>query len=44
MLKSHVKFNSRDGKRQILIVDDERTTREILRRITENDFDALPGL
>ena len=41
MLKSHVKFNSKDGKRLILIVDDEKTTREILRRITENDFDAL---
>lgn len=41
MLKSHEKFNSKDGKRLILIVDDEKTTRDLMRRITENDFRVL---
>ena len=41
MLKSHLKFNSKDGKRLILIVDDEKVTRDLLGKITENDFEAI---
>ena len=41
MLKSHVKFNSKTGKRLILIVDDEQVNRELLGFITGDDFDAL---
>ena len=41
MLKSHEKFNSKTGKRQILIVDDEKVNRELLGFITQDEFDAL---
>ena len=41
MLKSHVKFNSKDGKRLILIVDDEKITRDLLGLITKDDFEAI---
>ena len=41
MLNSHVKFNSKAGKRLLLIVDDEMVNRELLGHITEKDFDAI---
>ena len=41
MLKSHEKFHSANGKRQILIVDDEMTNREILGNILKSDYDVL---
>lgn len=41
MLNSHVKFNSKDGKRLILIVDDEKITRDLLGLITKDDFEAI---
>ena len=41
MLKSHVKFNSVSGKRQILIVDDEKVNRDLLGLITGQDFDPI---
>ena len=41
MLKSHVKFHSVEGKRLILIADDEPVNRELLGHITQDDYDAL---
>ena len=41
MLKSHEKFHSTNGKRQILIADDELINREILGEILKNDYDLL---
>ena len=41
MLKSHEKFHSKDGKRLILIVDDEMINREILGNILQNEYDLL---
>ena len=41
MLKSHEKFHSANGKRQILIADDERINREILGEILKNDYELL---
>ena len=32
MLKSHEKFHSSNGKRQILVVDDEMINRELLKQ------------
>ena len=39
MLKSHVKFHSSNGKRQILVVDDEAINREMLGMILGDDYD-----
>ena len=41
MLKSHVKFHSTSGKRQILIVDDELVNREMLSFMASTDFDSF---
>ena len=41
MLKSHEKFHSANGKRQVLIADDELINREILGEILKNDYDLL---
>ena len=41
MFKSHEKFHSANGKRQILIVDDESINRELLGHILEEDYELL---
>ena len=41
MLKSHVKFHSTNGKRKILIADDEIINREILGAMLESDYEIL---
>ena len=41
MMKSHEKFYSEDGKRQVLVADDELINREILGEILKNDYDVL---
>ena len=41
MLKSHVAFHSANGKRQILIADDEMINREILGGILGNEYELL---
>jgi len=41
MLKSHAKFHAANGKRQILIVDDEMINRELLGNILEQDYELL---
>ena len=41
MLKNHAKFNSINGRRLVLIVDDEQINREMLGYIVSSDFDAL---
>ncbi len=41
MLKSHEKFHSANGKRLILIVDDEAMNRELLGFILKNEYEVL---
>ena len=41
MFKSHVKFHSVNGKRQLLIVDDEEINRDILGLYLEEEYDLL---
>ena len=41
MLDSHVKFHSSDGKRQILIADDELINREILGAILQDKYNIV---
>ena len=41
MLNSHVKFHSTDGKRLVLIVDDEAINREILVNIIQDEFNSI---
>ena len=41
MFKSHEKFHATNGKRQILIVDDESVNRELLGHILEEDYELL---
>ncbi len=41
MLKSHEKFHSANGKRLILVADDEAVNREILGMILENDYEVI---
>ena len=41
MLKSHEKFYSTNGKRLILIVDDEQINRMMLGRILEKEYEVL---
>jgi len=41
MLKSHVKFHSVEGKRLILIADDEQANRALLGLVTEDEYDIL---
>ena len=40
MLKSHEKFYSTNGKRMILIVDDEQINRMMLGRILEKEYEV----
>ena len=41
MLKTHEKFHSANGKRQILIVDDEAINREILSMMLQEEYEPL---
>ncbi|MBQ9301201.1 MAG: EAL domain-containing protein [Clostridia bacterium] len=41
MLKSHEKFHSANGKRTILVVDDEMINRELLRNVLEGEYEVL---
>ena len=41
MLKSHERFHSANGKRQILVADDEFVNRELLRAVLQDDYDLL---
>ena len=41
MPKSHEKFHSTNGKRQILIAEDEMINREMLGRILQDDYEVL---
>ena len=41
MLKTHEKFHSSDGKRQILIAEDEAINREMLGHILEDEYSIL---
>ena len=41
MLKSHEKFHSSNGKRQILVADDELINRELLAQMLCSDYDIL---
>ena len=41
MFKSHEKFHAANGKRQILIADDECINRELLGHILEEDYELL---
>ncbi len=44
MLKSHEIFHSSNGKRQILIADDEAVNREILREILKSDYEVITAV
>ena len=39
MPKNHVKFHSSDGKRHVLVVEDELINQELLRMTLQNDYD-----
>ena len=41
MLKSHEKFHSSNGKRQVLVADDELINRELLAQMLCSDYDIL---
>ena len=41
MLKSHEKFHSANGKRQILVVDDEPVNRQLLGLMLENSYEVI---
>ena len=41
MLKSHEKFHSVNGKRLILVADDEMINRELLGAVLENDYEVI---
>ena len=41
MLKSHEKFHSLNGRRQVLIVDDEMINRELLGAVLMEDYEVL---
>ncbi len=41
MPQSHLKFHSANGKRRILIIEDESINREILRYMLEEDYELL---
>ena len=41
MLKSHEKFHSANGKRLILVADDEEINREILQYMLQDDYEVL---
>ena len=41
MLKSHEKFHSANGKRQILVAEDEMINRELLGEMLKNEYEVL---
>ena len=41
MLKSHEKFHSANGRRLVLVVDDEMINREILGNVLEKDYEVI---
>ena len=41
MLKSHEKFHSANGKRLVLVADDEMINREILREALQEDYEVI---
>jgi len=41
MLKSHEKFHSANGKRLILIADDEQINRDLLQLVLENEYELM---
>ncbi len=41
MLKSHEKFHSINGKRQVLVADDEYINRELMRAMLEDSYELL---
>lgn len=41
MLKSHEKFHSVNGKRQVLVVDDEFINRELMKAMLEDSYELL---
>ena len=41
MLKTHERFHSANGKRLILVADDELINREILRSILQDDYELI---
>ena len=41
MLKSHEKFHSTNGKRQVLVVDDEFINRELMGVVLENEYEVI---
>ena len=41
MLKSHEKFYSANGKRRILVVDDELINRELLKNVIQDEYEVL---
>ncbi len=41
MLKSHERFHSANGKRLILVVDDEYINRELLKGVLEEDYELI---
>lgn len=41
MLKSHDKFYSSNGKRKILVVDDEEINRIMMEGVLESDYEVL---
>ena len=43
MLKSHERFHSVNGRRQILIADDELINRELLGAVFEDAFEGRPS-
>lgn len=38
MLETHIKFHSANGKRLVLIVDDEEINRELLKLVLQEDY------
>ncbi|MBR7189128.1 MAG: response regulator, partial [Clostridia bacterium] len=41
MLKSHEKFHASNGKRLVLVADDEQINREILGNLLQDDYEVL---
>ena len=41
MLKSHEKFHSTNGKRLILVADDEQINRELLGMVLEAEYEVV---
>ena len=41
MLRSHDRFHSENGRRQILVVDDEFINRELLGNVLQSEYEVL---